>query len=306
VSNTLQRVLFAVVAIPVALGIVWSGGMALALLVAVAAGLGTAELCALAAKGGVRPLRGLAVVLAVLAPLLTWMVTAPEGGGAFAFGLAGVELPRGLFGLPLWFVSQWPLAVGLVPVGVIAATLWRRRPGERPLEAAAVTLLAPLYCGFLPSSLLVIRYAADGKGPWPATWLVFFPLAVTWLCDSFAMWGGHLIGGPKLAPVVSPGKTRAGGLAGLAGGALCGALYPPVALGHGARVLPPWQWVMLGLGLAAVAQVGDLAESLFKREAGVKDSSHLIPGHGGVLDRLDSLYFVIPVAAILFRALGVI
>ncbi|MEZ4455578.1 MAG: phosphatidate cytidylyltransferase [Gemmatimonadales bacterium] len=67
-----------------------------------------------------------------------------------------------------------------------------------------------------------------------------------------------------------------------------------------------WQALAFGLVCSVFAQVGDLAESLFKREAGVKDSSHLIPGHGGVLDRFDALYFVLPVAAMLYRAFGVI
>jgi phosphatidate cytidylyltransferase len=303
VSNQLQRVLFAAIAIPLALGIVWYGGLLLALLVAAAAALGTGELLALSAKAGVRPLRGLAVTLAVLAPLGTWVLAgAPApGDGSPADGMLGL-----IGRIPLWLFAQWPLAGALVPLLVLGAVLLRRGAAERPLEVAAVSLFAPLYCGVLPSAILLIRYAAGGERSWAATWLVFFPLAVTWLCDSFAMWGGTLIGGPKLAPAISPGKTRAGAVTGLVGGVVTAVAYVPLALAPVGRAFPLARAAVMGLVIACVAQIGDLAESLFKREAGVKDSSGLIPGHGGVLDRFDSLYFVLPTSALLFRAFGVI
>ena len=213
---------------------------------------------------------------------------------------------RALADIPLWLFMQWPLAGALIPIGVLTAVLWKRAPGDRPLAAAAVTLFAPLYCGVLPAALLVIRYAAGPGKSWGATWLVFFPLVVTWLCDSFAMWGGKAIGGPKLMPTVSPGKTRSGAIAGLAGGVVTALLYVPLALAPVGRAFPLALAAGMGFVIALVAQVGDLAESLLKRDAGVKDSSALIPGHGGVLDRLDSLYFVLPVTALLYRAFGVL
>jgi phosphatidate cytidylyltransferase len=293
VSNLLTRIAVALVAIPVALGLVWYGGLPLALLVMLAAVLGTRELFGLAEATGVRPLRGLGMTLAALAPFTTWL-------------LAG-ERPMFDFGFfPLFLFVQWPLAGALIPVLVLAAVLVRRAPAERPLSVAAVTLLGPLYCGVLPSALLVIRYAAGPERSWAATWLVFFPLAVTWLCDSFAMWGGKMIGGPKLFPSVSPGKTRSGAMAGVLGGVVTALLFVPIALAPVGRGFSLGLAAAMGLVIAVVAQVGDLAESLFKREAGVKDSSALIPGHGGVLDRLDSLYFVLPVTAFLYRAFGVL
>jgi phosphatidate cytidylyltransferase len=282
VSNLLTRFLVAAIAIPLALGIVWYGGLPLAGLVILAAVLGTRELFDLAEQTGVRPLRGFGMALAALAPFTTWL-------------LAGERPMLDLGFLPLFLFVQWPLAGALIPILVLATVLARRAPTARPLSAAAITLLGPLYCGVLPSALLVIRYAGGPGRSWAATWLVFFPLAVTWLCDSFAMWGGTLVGGPKLMPTVSPGKTRAGAIAGLLGGVVTALLFVPLALA-----------AAMGLVIAVVAQVGDLAESLFKREAGVKDSSALIPGHGGVLDRLDSLYFVLPVTAFLYRAFGVL
>ena len=292
-SNLLTRIAVAAVAIPLALGLVWLGGLPLAVLVMLAAILGTRELFGLAERAGVRPLRGLGLTLAGLAPFTTWL-------------LAGERPMLDLGFFPLFLFVQWPLAGALIPVVVLTAVLARRAPAERPLSAAAVTLLGPLYCGALPSALLVIRYAAGPERSWAATWLVFFPLAVTWLCDSFAMWGGKLIGGPKLMPSVSPGKTRSGAVAGLVGGVVTAVAFVLLALAPVGRDFSLGLAAVLGLVLAVVAQIGDLAESLLKREAGVKDSSGLIPGHGGVLDRLDSLYFVLPVAAFLYRAFGVL
>lgn len=306
-SNLAQRVLVAVVAIPLALGIVWYGGLALAILVAIAAVLGTRELFALAEKTGIRPLRMTGMTLAGLAPLVTWLLAVqPSLPGPLSANPLDRVVIAVLGWIPGWLFSQWPLAATLLPILVLGGVLWKRTPAERPLSVAAVTLFAPIYCGALPSALLVIRYAAGSERDWPATWLVFFPLVVTWLCDSFAMWGGMLIGGARMAPTISPGKTRSGGIAGLLGGVVTAVVFVLVAPLPAGKALPLGVAALMGLILAFTAQVGDLAESLLKREAGVKDSGGLIPGHGGVLDRLDSLYFVLPVATLLFRAFGVI
>jgi phosphatidate cytidylyltransferase len=307
VSNLLTRILVAAVAIPIALLIIWYGGLPLAILVIAAAVLAARELFDLAEKTGVRPLRGLGMALAALAPFATWLLAgARTVDGMVQPAASDSAGTRALAGIPLWLFVQWPLAGALIPVLVLAAVLWKRAPAEQPLSAAAVTLFAPLYCGVLPAALLVIRYAAGPGKSWAATWLVFFPLVVTWLCDSFAMWGGKMIGGPKLMPTVSPGKTRSGAVAGLIGGVVTALLYVPLALVPVGRAFPLPLAAGMGLVIAVVAQVGDLAESLLKRSAGVKDSSGLIPGHGGVLDRLDSLYFVLPITALLYRAFGVL
>ena len=103
---------------------------------------------------------------------------------------------------------------------------------------------------------------------------MFFPLVVTWVCDTAAMFGGRTIGGPKLAPTVSPGKTRSGRGAGVIGGLLVAPLFAGLVFPRvGVDASRWWQLLVIAAVLSVVGQVGDLAESLFKREAGVKDSS---------------------------------
>jgi phosphatidate cytidylyltransferase len=118
------------------------------------------------------------------------------------------------------------------------------------------------------------------------------------------MAGGKLIGGPLLAPVLSPRKTWAGAVCGLFGTLLSAWAYTALVLAPIGRPLGVAAALACGLAISVSGQVGDLAESLFKREVGVKDSSTLIPGHGGMLDRVDSLLFVLPVTAGLFRLFG--
>ena len=120
------------------------------------------------------------------------------------------------------------------------------------------------------------------------------------------MTAGAVFGGPKLAPVLSPHKTWAGAVGGVVGALVAALAFGPLVLDRVALHLGAPRLVLVGLAVAVAAQVGDAAESLLKREAGVKDSSSLIPGHGGMLDRLDSLYFVLPVSAGLFRVFGMV
>jgi phosphatidate cytidylyltransferase len=286
-SELARRIGFAAIAIPLVLLVVWYGGLPLAALVAVAAALGTAELFDLAERGGVRPARTLGIATAAALPPVTWLaLDRPLMGELFAD--AGLSVGA------LWLVL------------LLTWALVARAPSERPLSAAAITLLGVAYTGALPASIIVIRHAVEPPRSWAGLWLICFPLVVTWVCDTAAMFVGRTIGGPKLSPVVSPGKTRSGAAAGVVGALLMAPVFS-------AWVFPRWD-VDLSLGrtlaiaavLSVAGQVGDLTESLFKREAGVKDSSQLLPGHGGILDRLDSLYFVMPVTAALYRFFGVI
>jgi len=285
--NMQARVAFAAVAIPTALAIVWFGGWALVALLTVAGVLGTRELFNFAEQRGVRPSPVLGLGAAALAAPLTWLALSRSDVSAA-------------------IADWWPYAAAVWVLAVLTWATLRRAPDAHPLGAVTVTLVGPLYAAALPAFLLVLRHASYGPMSWGGTALVFFPLVVTWVGDSAAMSGGRAFGGPKMAPTISPGKTRSGGISGLIGAALAGAVLVPLALRPAGIDLGVGGAAAIGLLLGVVGQVGDLAESLLKREAGVKDSSHLIPGHGGVLDRFDSLIFVLPVAALLFRLLGIL
>jgi phosphatidate cytidylyltransferase len=192
-----------------------------------------------------------------------------------------------LYALPVAWTAA-TLAVGLA-WWVLALWLVLRFPSlpgwiDRPLAQAIIILL-----GLVPAWLALVRLA-DGQRP-----LLLLCLALVWAADSGAYVVGRTLGNRKLCPQVSPGKTVEGLLGGLAGAALVG-LVAGLALGlDGLRLAA---LVGLTTACAAVSVVGDLAESLFKRHARVKDSSQLLPGHGGVLDRIDALIAAAPLFAL--------
>lgn len=279
----LRRVLVAGVAIPAALGFVYAGGWVLTALVALFGALGAQEVYRLAQQGGVRPIVGLGIVAAALLPVVAF-VTSPIGPSTAPAVV--------LFGAAGWLVA------------VMGAVMAWRAPGDRPLTAMAVTVFGALYAGGLPAFLLIIRHGAGDLPRWTGTWLVFLPLVIVWVCDTLAMFGGRLIGGRKLAPVLSPNKTWAGAISGSLGGALVGPLFGYLALSS--LAISWWQLAVFGLIVSLMGQIGDVAESLLKREVGVKDSGAFFPGHGGVLDRFDSLYWALPTAALLLHAFGVL
>ncbi|MDD3653064.1 MAG: phosphatidate cytidylyltransferase [Desulfotomaculaceae bacterium] len=147
---------------------------------------------------------------------------------------------------------------------------------------SAGTLMGTLYVGLM-SYFYLIRTLPDG---W--IWLVFM-FAGTWACDTAAYFLGKAFGKRRLAPVLSPKKTLEGAIGGLIGSLFIACVF---ALLYPFLSIP--KLLLLGLLLAVAAEVGDLLESAFKRQAGVKDSSTLIPGHGGILDRFDSALFTAP------------
>ncbi len=177
------------------------------------------------------------------------------------------------------------LLVGALAVG------WLGAPGLRVWAGAGT-----LYAGALIVSVAIIRPPLPSliEPPYNLRAILWL-FAVVWGTDVMAYFGGRLIGGPKLWPRVSAGKTWSGTIVGIVSGALAGLAIAAVQPVGPVAVLP---LLLVGLAAGAAAQAGDLLESAIKRRFGVKDSSQLIPGHGGVMDRLDGF-----VAAALFIAL---
>lgn len=168
---------------------------------------------------------------------------------------------------------------------IILYGLFSRHPLSTSIISISTTIVGILYISWLLSHLVLLRGLEEGK------WLLFYLLLVTWMGDTAAFYVGSSIGKHKLAPRVSPKKTLEGAIGGLGGSVLAslvakGWLLPFLSYKHA--------WI-LGVVVAVFGQLSDLGESLFKRDAGLKDSGHIIPGHGGILDRLDSLLFSTPV-----------
>ena len=183
------------------------------------------------------------------------------------------------------------LASGLVAAGLV--TLASNRPGPPTLTAAAVMTMAPLYIGLPLGVLASIRV---GWGPGTLTWL----LAVIAISDSAQYYTGRALGRRKLGPLVSPGKTIEGAIGGLVMAVIAGTGLALVWL----PTVPAASAALLSLFIAGFGIGGDLFESLLKRSAGVKDSSTLIPGHGGVLDRVDAHLFAAPIYYVFLRYLA--
>ena len=261
------RIAVGAVLIPVVLALTYTGGWAYAIFVGLLAALGSYELLAMAARADVRPSRTLGIV----------------GSAAVAVSF------------------RWPDHVlpGIVlAVAVLAVLVERlvRSTKERYLWEVSLTCLALLYPGALLGYFVWLRDApvvAQGVGGGPigtGTSLVYFVLILTWSYDSFAYLAGSSLGRHKLFPRISPSKTVEGLFGGLAGSVaaalICRATF--------VTFIGAAEAVLLGVALGIIAQIGDVAESMMKRSTGAKDSSNLIPGHGGFLDRFDSLLFTGP------------
>jgi phosphatidate cytidylyltransferase len=195
-----------------------------------------------------------------------------------------------VFGAALAALAYWggPAAVVLLPAIVIVPAiyfLFRFRDLATVMPRLGLSALGLVYAGLLLTSLALQKRDLPHGGDW-----VLLTLMTAWFGDTGAYFAGRFLGRTKLYPAISPGKTRAGALGGLAGSFAGAALanlwfFPELGWVHGAIV------TILG---GALGQTGDLVESMLKRAFGVKDSGKILPGHGGILDRIDAVLFIAP------------
>jgi phosphatidate cytidylyltransferase len=234
------------------------------------------------------PLATVGLVAAALLAGLVEFYRLLEARGLAPFRKTGALLAALIFVEETAIGRSGPPAWPLVALLVLTATL--RRAGDLALTvpSAAATLLGAVYLGALGGALAALRLLPPVDA---GAWRILLLLGAVMAADTFAYFAGHLTGRHRLAPAISPAKTVEGFAGGLVGGVLGALLVRAV----GMPGLPLASTVALGVLVAALGTVGDLLESLLKRWAGVKDSGGLFPGHGGMLDRLDSLLFGAPV-----------
>lgn len=276
-SETQTRVLVAIPGVIVALGAIWLGGWALAALLAVCAALTARELYLMAARKAPRPLEALG--MAGTAGIVLAAAVAPSAGLAYP--------------LPAWILI-------LLAMTAAAVAIWTHGVEGEPLLSVAVTVFGAGYAALLAFALY-LRHLPGIDDRLHGAALVFAPVLLTWVSDSFAYFGGRALGKHKLIPRVSPGKTVEGALSAVVGTILGGAAYSLVLADFASYRPGLLEGALFGLLVSVFAQAGDLAESLWKRDVGVKDSGTLLPGHGGALDRFDSLLFTLPLGYAFFR-----
>lgn len=257
----------------VVVGAVWLGAPWLTLLAVAGAALAAWEFCRLTPAGAA----GRPGVLSA-AGAAGFVLAAEAAGRADYLPASGLALAAWGLAAGLWFVARYT--------------------GGRPGVGFALLLAGPVYAGFLLGHGLQLRELSGGAAAdWGRSWLLFTLLAV-FACDTGAFAVGRLAGRRRMAPRISPNKTwegAAGGFAAAVGaGLLAGAVFDLAAA--------VWQAAAAGAVVGVAAQMGDLAESALKRAAGVKDSGSIMPGHGGILDRMDSILFALPAVYYLVTA----
>lgn len=205
--------------------------------------------------------------------------------------------------LPLAVAAAWFGDAAFIILVVLAGLLmmweWRRLPRLCATKGWSSNSLLWVAAGLFYIGLPCVALIWLREQPLHGRHIVFWLFCVVWATDTGAYFAGRAIGGPKLIPSISPNKTWAGLLGGMASASLIGGLVAAIN-----PVLPAFALAGFASLVAIVSQAGDFTESGIKRSFGLKDASHLIPGHGGVLDRLDGLLFAAPFVAICDLLLG--
>lgn len=225
---------------------------------------------------------------AVIALLMMWDVTGALKAGGYRInrpvllGTSALLLPALVF-----FDTPGLLMLVMLSFTVLAAcTILSKNPDFKGLFVSFLTLVYP----FLPAALLVKLAVTDlfFESGDPGVAMIVSAVICACLSDMLAYFGGRAFGKKKLCPLISPKKTVAGSVASFIGGALAGVILsflPFVAVLKVSRLL----WIVIGVACGGLAQIGDLVASMLKRVCGVKDYGHYIPGHGGIMDRMDSI-----------------
>jgi phosphatidate cytidylyltransferase len=302
-SNLTTRVLVALVGIPVIVGVTLAGGYFFFAFVLAVSLLALHEFYAMARAKGAFPQSVMGFLVGILmVPVFMYDRLHRVIVGAFLD--SGIAVP-----FPVMAQQFLILLMAAVPL-MLVVELFRGKPNA--LNNVAVTVMGAMYVSVFFGSLVGIRelfvpadfpvYAHfSGAGPavpdataatiyWWGGWTVLAIFISIWVCDSAAYFAGRAFGRHKLFERVSPKKTWEGAIAGFVGAIVAFVLMKELALPY----LTIGQSLICGVIVGVFGQLGDLVESLLKRDAGVKDSSSLIPGHGGVLDRFDSIMFVSP------------
>lgn len=309
----MKRVLTAIILIPLVVIALFKAPLWLfTLLVSGVALLAAHEYLGIAKAQGFRPFGVIGYVLVALSFIISFAIARlaqPPGGSA-----AGMDRAVGMS-----FLWSLPLVVLWAPLILLLAGL-RREPLSEALPDAAISYMLAPYVGFTLGLLPILQAVHNGP-----LFLLYLMLLV-WCGDTAAYYVGRAIGEHKLAPRVSPGKSWEGSVASVVGAVVVGWLLfhfilPIAAALRGihllntvqtvasysswepnANIAPLWLVALFAIAVNVAAQLGDLVESALKRGAGVKDSGKLLPGHGGVLDRIDALLFALPVGLIFYLA----
>jgi phosphatidate cytidylyltransferase len=280
---TWKRVVTAAVLIPFVVGLVlWGSTAIIALGVGLVTLLALFEYFALGETIGHRAYRFWTASCALLILYFQWLTTVINWNKSGGFAYASWELRLGVL-----FTRLFPRAedgIFLFVLGIAVITLFTKRPLVETLPAAGISSSGLILVAF-PLSYAVRLHGAGMQGPG----MLLFALVIIWVGDTAAYFVGRSIGKHALAPHLSPKKTWEGTVASFLGSLIVAVIFARFVNVPLAHLL-----AMAALGNVA-GQVGDLLESAYKRSAGIKDSGSLLPGHGGVLDRIDALILAIPV-----------